>query len=107
MFQRDAYISVDFSDGVAEVFRLLDADDPAAQSTMMLGQIQSGTKTRKIVYEQPEIREVNALKYELELFVDAVLKDTQPVVTAAEGLRALHVAQRIMEAIHQQQTVLS
>lgn len=103
LFQRDAYISVDFSDGVAEVFRLVDSDDPGTRSTMMLGQIQAGARTRKIVYEQPEIPEVNALRYELERFIDAVQNDRVPDVTALEGLRALEVARRIIETIHAHQ----
>ncbi|MBI5215206.1 MAG: Gfo/Idh/MocA family oxidoreductase [Ignavibacteriae bacterium] len=101
LFQRDAYISVDFSDGVAEVFRLVDEDDESAKHTMRLGAITQGKVQRKIVYEQPEIKEVNALKYELELFVDAVLNDKQPPVTAEEGLQALEVAQQIVETINQ------
>jgi len=103
MFQRDAYISVDFSEGLAEVFRLVGDHDTSAQTTMMLGEIGSGKLKRKIVYEQPEIKEVNALKYELELFVDAVQHGKETVVTAEEGLRALEVAHRIIEAINQQQ----
>ncbi len=102
LFQRDAYISVDFSEGLAEVFRLIDENDPTAQTTMMLGEINSGKVKRKIVYEQPAIKEVNALKYELELFVDAVQHGKEPVVSATEGLRALEVAQQIIEIIEQQ-----
>ena len=103
MFQRDAYISVDFLDGIAEVFRLVDEDDPSAQATMMLGAIDAGTRKRNIVYEQPEIKEVNALKYELELFIDAVQNNHAPIVTGEDGLRALQVAHDIIEIIHQQQ----
>lgn len=103
MFQKDAYISVDFSDGLAEVFRLLDADDPQTKSTMMLGEIEAGIKKRKIVYEQPEIKEVNALKFELESFLDAIINGREPVVTGKEGMMALEVAQRIVETIKNQQ----
>jgi predicted dehydrogenase len=102
MFQRDAYISVDFSDGVAEVFRLVDEDDPSASATMMLGKIESGKGNRKIVYERPEIKEVNALKYELELFVEAIIGNTQTAVTAEEGMQALRIAHEIMERINSQ-----
>ncbi len=101
MFQRDAYISIDFSDGVAEVFRLIDEDDQSGANTMLLGAITQGKVQRKIVYEQPEIKEVNALKYELGLFVDAVLNNKQPIVKGEDGLRALEVAQQIIESINQ------
>ena len=101
-FQRDAYISVDFSEGLAEVFRLVDANDSSIKATMMLGEITSGTQQRNIIYEQPEIKEVNALKYELEMFVDAVQNDRLPAVSGEEGMRALEVAHEIMEKIQQQ-----
>ena len=102
LFQRDAYISVDFSEGTAEVFRLVDEDDPSIQATMMLGAITQGTKQRKIIYEQPEVKEINALKYELELFVDAIQHGKEPVVTGDEGMNALKVANDIMEKIRNQ-----
>ena len=107
LFQRDAYISVDFLEGVAEVFRLVDEGDESAKATMMLGAIDSGTKKRNIVYEQPEIKDVNALKYELELFVNAVLMNQEPVVGGEDGLRALQVAHDIMEKINSQKITLS
>lgn len=102
MFQRDAYISVDFSDGVAEVFRLVDEDDPSASATMMLGKIESGKGNRKIVYERPEIKEVNALKYELELFINAIQANINTAVTAEEGMEALRIAHEIIQRINRQ-----
>jgi predicted dehydrogenase len=105
LFQRDAYISVDFSEGLAEVFRLVDHSDESGSSTMMLGEIESGTVKRKIVYEQPEVKEVNSLKYELELFIAAVQNGVEPLVTAEEGMRALEIAHDIIEKISQQKIV--
>jgi predicted dehydrogenase len=102
LFQRDAYISIDFSDGTAEVFRLVDENEKVENLAMMLGQINAGTKNRNIVFEKPEIKEVNALMYELQLFVDAVQNDVQPVVTGKDGLQALKVAHDIITKINQQ-----
>jgi predicted dehydrogenase len=99
MFQRDAYISVDFLEGNAEVFRLVDEGDPSAKATMMLGAIEKGSVKRNIVYEQPEISDINPLKFELEQFVGAVRTKSEPLVTGEDGLRALGIAQDIMEKI--------
>jgi predicted dehydrogenase len=101
LFQNDAYISIDFSQGLSEVFRLIDEDDPQAKPTMMLGKIDQGQRKRLIVYEQPEVKEVNALKYELELFIKSVVEGTQPPVSGRDGLQALEVAQEIMRSISQ------
>jgi predicted dehydrogenase len=107
LFQNDAYISIDFSQGLSEVFRLVDEGDPQAKPTMMLGKIDQGERKRLIVYEQPEVKEVNSLKYELELFIKSVVEGTPPPVSGRDGLQALEVAQEIMRSISQNLAHLS
>jgi predicted dehydrogenase len=104
LFQRDAYISLNFSDGTTEVFRLVGSEDKTAQSTMMLGMVEATNK--KIIYDKPARKEVNALKYELELFVDCILNEEEPEVTAEDGKRALEVAHEIIKKIEEQNTKL-
>ncbi|MCX6120208.1 MAG: Gfo/Idh/MocA family oxidoreductase [Ignavibacteriales bacterium] len=102
LFQRDAYISIDFAQGLAEVFRLVDEQTPNVKSTMMLGKIDQGQHKRIIIYEQPEVQEVNALKYELERFIESVQKNSETPVTGRDGLHALEVAQEILQKIESQ-----
>ena len=102
LFQHDAYISIDFSQGLAEVFRLVDEGDPTLKPTLMLGQLERGSRKRLIVYEQPDIKEVNALEYELRKFIDAVRDGSEPLVTGKDGLQALEVAQEILNIIESQ-----
>jgi predicted dehydrogenase len=102
LFQHDAYISIDFADGVSEVFRLADENTPRTKSTKMLGKIEEGQHKRIITYEKPKVREVNALKYELERFVESVQKNIEPPVTGRDGLHALEVAQEILQKIESQ-----
>lgn len=102
LFQQNAYISIDFAQGLAEVFRLVDEGDPHAKATMMLGKIDQGSRKRVIVYEQPEVKETNALKYELDLFVKSIQDNTKPAVTGRDGLQALEVAQEILDKIESQ-----
>jgi predicted dehydrogenase len=102
LFQHDAYISIDFATGVSEVFRLADENTPRAKLTKMLGKIEEGQHKRIITYEKPKVREVNALKYELERFVESVQKNIEPPVTGRDGLHALEVAQEIMKKIESQ-----
>ncbi len=107
LFQPNTYISIDFSEGMAEVFRLVGENEPAAEGTMMLGELGSGARKRKIVYEQPEVKEVNALRYELGLFVKSVRTGSPPLVTGEDGRRALDVANIIMQKINQQTVALA
>ncbi len=106
LFQHDAYISIDFAEGVAEVFRLADEDTPHSRSTKMLGKIDQGQRKRVIIYEKLKAREVNALKYELELFIESVHKNIEPPVTGRDGLHALVVAQEILRKIESQKITM-
>jgi len=102
LFQHNAYISIDFADGMSEVFRLADENTPLAKSTKMLGKIEEGRRKRVIIYEKPKVREVNALKYELERFIESVQKNIEPPVSGRDGLHALEVAQEILQKIESQ-----
>ncbi len=104
MFQKDAYITLDFTTGVSEIFRLLQPGDPASENLMAFGEIGAGEKKKLLVYEQPELKEVNALKYELQLFVNSILEKKEPLVTGADGLRALKVAEEIITKINESRT---
>ncbi len=102
LFQPDEYISIDFSDGVAEVFRLISHDTPKERGMSVVAEIGTGDNRRKVVYERPRVKEVNALQYEMQLFVDAIRTSQRPIVSGEDGLRALEVAERIMAEIGRQ-----
>jgi predicted dehydrogenase len=99
MFQRDTYITLDFITGVSEVYRLVSPTQMPENSFISFGEIGVGDKKKTVVYEQPEQKEVNALKLELQLFVEAILKNEKPPVTGADGLKALKVAEMIIKKI--------
>lgn len=101
MFQRDTYISVDFNTGVSEVFRLISPKDLSLEHFISFGEIGVGDHKKAVIYEQPEIKEVNALKHELQLFVNSVLNNETPVVSGEDGLRALKVADLIIKKIEE------
>lgn len=88
LFQEDAYISLDFIDGVAEVFRLAGPHDDGPPA-LELGQIEKARQPRRILYAKPEAPPANALKLELEGFLEAILKDTPVPVSGEDGVRAL------------------
>jgi predicted dehydrogenase len=108
IFAKDAYLSLDFGTKSVDIFRL--AGEAAAEGThpagltMKLGEIEKGDVPRTIVYEKPDVRDINPLKYELELFRDAITNDSTPVVSGEDGLRALEVAERILRAIEEEIT---
>ena len=101
MFQRDAYISLDFQTGVSEVFRLVTPDKMPTTPFITFGEMGIGDKKKVVVYEQPDFKEVNALKTELESFVQTISNGQQPVVSGKDGLKALRVAEMIIQKIEE------
>ena len=103
IFQRDSYIALDFVIGVAEAYRLLPPDTEINPNLISFGEIGVGEKRKKLVYEQPEQKELNALQHELQLFINSIINGTKPVVSGIDGLRALKVAEIIIQKIQQSQ----
>lgn len=101
LFQKENYISLDFITGVSEVYRLIPLNDEPEGPSISFGEIGIGEKKKKVIYEQPEVKEVNALNYELQLFVNSVLDKKKPVVTGEDGLKALKVAEIIIQKIEE------
>jgi predicted dehydrogenase len=98
MFQKDAYISIDFLDKKTEIIRL-NNDEPADFSF----DLETNSGTKKISVNNPKIEPVNAIKMELEGFKDAILNNTETPVTIQDGFSALEVAHQILEKIQQRQ----
>ncbi|MFH1734485.1 MAG: Gfo/Idh/MocA family oxidoreductase [bacterium] len=96
LFQEDAYISLDFIEGKAEIYRLA-APGEQGIPAIELGQIEKGQQPRRILYQQPSAPEANALQLEEELFIKAVLEDRPAPVSGEDGVRALELAQEILD----------
>lgn len=99
IFQRDTYLSLDFITGTSEMYRIIPSHEQPSNQHISFGEIGNDENKKKIIYEQPEVKEVNALQYELELFIDAIKNDTTPIVTGEDGLKALQVADTILKSI--------
>ncbi len=104
LFQRDAYVSIDFLQGLSEVFRMVSPEEASGRLSfpVVLGKIEQGARPRHILYEKLEAPEGNALKMEIESFLAAIQNNTPPPVTGEDGMRALEVATKITEMIKEQ-----
>ncbi|WP_418603419.1 Gfo/Idh/MocA family protein [Hwangdonia sp.] len=94
-FQKDAYISVDFLEKKCEVVKMKDAPENPGDFDMIL-QNAEGIK-KQIYFDNPEIKNNNAILDELEAFADAINNNTTPVVTLHDGTEALRVATMIID----------
>ncbi len=90
IFQPDSYLSVDYAGPDVMLLRKVGAAD------------ESGFP--EIDYEKPEIDEYDALESEIKSFIDAVINGKEPVVSAADGRKALEVALAISDQIKKQWT---
>lgn len=99
LFQKDAYIGIDFLDKKTEIIRIDDAHGTADFSF----DIETQHGTRKLGISNPEVKPVNAIKMELESFRDAILNNTETPVNIIDGFRALEVAHLILEKIQSRQ----
>lgn len=95
LFQKDAYIGIDFLNKKTEIIKLKNASDHEA-FTFDIETI-NGKKTIAIV--QPQVPEVNAIKMELEKFCDSIINKTTPIVSELDGYRAMDVAHQILQKI--------
>jgi predicted dehydrogenase len=97
LFQKDAYISVDFLEKKTEVVRL---DDDSEGLGFSFPIEVPGGGTRNLSIQNPPVEEGNAIKAELGAFVDSIRKNKRTVVNEIDGLRAMEVAHQILSKIH-------
>src|SRR6476469_3568780 len=101
LFQKDAYIGVDFLNKKTEIIKLQEQEEP----NVFYFDIETHEGKRRIAIANPLVPEVNAIKKELEAFVAAILTNTRTVVNEIDGLRAMEVAHQILQKIHQNLSV--
>ena len=93
-FQRDAYVSVDFFEKKTEVVRMQNAPESAEDFAMILENAE-GVK-KQIFFDNPGVKEGNAILMELEHFADAINNNKEPIVSLQAGTSALEVAHQIL-----------
>lgn len=95
LFQKDAYIGIDFLEKNTEIIKLKKPDEEDAFSFDI--ETHQGTKTISIA--NPIVENGNAILAELTSFVNAIQKDEPTVVSEIDGFLAMEVAHQILEKI--------
>jgi len=106
VFSPDAYVSIDYQKRHGTVIRRTRNIDAVREAAAKIrrGEVQdlSQLNYKDLVHiEELPIDDVEPLRAELDAFVEAVKNKSKPVVTAEDGLHAVEVATRIVEAIGQ------
>jgi predicted dehydrogenase len=95
LFQKDAYIGMDFLEKKAEIIKLKQPSDANAFTFDL--ETAQGKKTIAVI--NPEAKPVNAIKEELKSFVDAIKNNKPTAVSEIDGYLAMEVAHKILEKI--------
>ena len=98
-FQRDAYVAVDFLDKASEIVRLKEVMTDTPNPFAMVLDLGEGKGKKEIIFENPKVETLNAIREELFTFHEAIAKGSEPVVTIKDGYNALKVAQEILDKI--------
>jgi len=101
IFQKNAYISIDFLNNTSEVFRLSEDSD----TNIFSMPVNYNGKDYKIVYEKPVTDIKNAMKYEEELFFNSILNNTEPEVSLKDGKEAIEIANKILQKIEDNRSI--
>src|SRR5574343_8556 len=96
LFQKDAYIGIDFLEKKTEIIKLKQPEDEKAFSFDI--ETPNGKKT--IAIATPSIEPLNAIKLELSSFVDAIVNNKPTQVNEIDGYLAMEVAHQILEKIN-------
>lgn len=99
MFQRDAYIAIDFYKKTLEVLKMEDATENEDPLSLILD-LGNKKGKKKITFETPEVEPVNSIKRELELFYESIVHDKPTEVSIQDGYDAMNIAYQIIEKIH-------
>src|SRR5262245_32626124 len=86
IFEDDAYISLDLQQKILTLIR-------KREGVPQPGQLP-------VTIEEANLEQGDALKSEIESFLDCIRNDRRPIVSAEDGLRALETAIRITEQVH-------
>jgi predicted dehydrogenase len=98
LFQRDAYIGIDFLEKKSEIIQL--KNDATVKGIMEIP-IELSDGNRKVMsVHLPEVQPVNAIRAELMDFISAITDQRQVQVSAVDGYKAMEVAHQILKKMN-------
>ncbi|HXB28358.1 MAG TPA: Gfo/Idh/MocA family oxidoreductase [Puia sp.] len=96
IFQKDAYIGVDFLNKKSEIISLNHSENITDGFSF---DIETMNGTKSILVRNPEVPDINAILLELEKFTDSVLQNKPTLVSELDGYRAMDIAHQILQKI--------
>ena len=98
IFQKDAYVSVDFLEKKTEIVSL--SDETSWNPYVVNIEVDSDGNKKSVHLHKPRVKKLNAIQEELVAFAKAIENNSLPLVTLNDGCKALRVAHIIMDKIN-------
>jgi predicted dehydrogenase len=95
LFQKDAYIGIDFLEKKTEVI----SQNIPTEKNVFTFDIETGKGKKTVAIANPLVEDSNAMMDELLAFKNAIINNTETLVTALDGYRAMEVAHQILDKI--------
>jgi len=96
LFQKDAYIGIDFLEKKTEII----SQNATTDKNVFTFDIDTGKGKKTVAIANPIVADTNAMKEELTAFKNAILNHTETAVTVVDGFRAMEVAHQILAKIN-------
>lgn len=96
IFQKDAYVNLDFLTKKSQIIQLKDEQSRNMENGI---EIETALGKRYIQIDEPETFDSNAIKNELEDFYNSIVGDIAPLVGIKEASAAIDLAERISQSV--------
>ena len=102
LFQKDGYIGIDFLEKKTEILKI----QTEKQKDQFAFDIETGSGKKTIAIANPKVPDENALKLELQSFINSITQNKPTVVDEMDGYRSMEVAHQILQKIQRNQPVV-
>jgi predicted dehydrogenase len=96
LFQKDAYIGIDFLEKKTEII----SQNTTTDKNVFTFDIDTGKGKKTVAIANPIVADTNAMKDELIAFKNAIVNNSETPVTVLDGFRAMEVAHQILDKIN-------
>lgn len=97
VFQKNAYVSIDFLTKEAEVVRIRDGKSWSPFAVNF--EVDNRGTQKSLTLKKPKIKHVNPIEEELKDFARCINENSIPIVSLKEATKALQVAQLVLDEI--------
>ena len=101
IFQKNAYITLDFHKKEVNVIKIKELAPDEKPTSMLVIDPGDGKPRKELFYTQPAIPEINSIKMELELFAKSIISNEATAVSIQDGYDSMLLAKMVLDKIEE------